>query len=191
MLGLALLLLYSGSRAALTRETWETRDAGAIAREAAGGTEAERLLASTAGERDPRVLLAAMRHLARMEAPDWIRAEALGALCEYFCVTEAADSLARRSAELVAQTGRAYDFPLQAPAVEGRWWLQVGAFSTEVAAKAALKALGGKSDRRVTEDGGLWKAQLGPYASRAEAERAAQALEKAGRLKEHRVVEAP
>ena len=191
MLGLALLLLLcSGSRAALTRETWETRDAGAIAREAAGGGEAERLLASTAEERDPRVLLAAMRRLARMEAPDWIRAEALGALCEYFCVTEAADSLTRRSAELAALTGRAYDCPLQAPAVEGRWWLQVGAFSTEAAAGAALKALSGKSARRVTQDG-LWKAQLGPYASRAEAERAAAALEKTGRLKEHRVVEAP
>ena len=191
-----LLLLVLAARAQLSPATWATRDAPTVAREAASGGEADRLLASTLDARDAGTLVASMRRLAGTgEAPDWMRVEALSALCEYFCVTEAADSLARRSAELATLAGAPFDCPLQltSPATKagGHWWVQMGAFSTETNAKAALKELGGKESRRVTQEGRLWKAQLGPFATRAAAERAAAALAKAGRLKEHRIIEAP
>jgi hypothetical protein len=187
---LAALLALPPARAGLRQESWESRDAELIAREAAQGGEAERLLASTLGQRDPRLLVRDMRRLAGLEAPDWIRREALSALCEYFCVMEQADSLAVRSREYAALAGRPFDCRLAAPAAGGVWWVQAGAFSSEANAIAALKATGvAKDQRRVAREGGLWKARLGPFASRAEAQDSAAALEKAGRLEEYRLVE--
>ncbi len=193
----ALLAAGPAARGAVTSDLWSTRDSLALAR--AAETEAERLLLSTVHQRDPKQVAGAMRRLARLEAPRWQRREALVALCEYFCVTGAADSLARRAGELRELTGEDWRCPLQAAAVQavstaaggpGAWWVQVGAFSSESAAKTALKGLGSAAQRRVLRESPLWKARLGPFASRGEAERAARDWQQAGRLKEFRLVEA-
>ena len=194
----ALLLFFCGAvQAAVTPELWATRDSLALNRAAA--TEAERLLASTAREHDPQRVLSAMRRLSRLEAPVWMRREALGALCEYFCVTGKVDSLTRRSEELQALGAAPWDCPVKqgkaatagaapASAESGNWWLQVGAFSSEKAAQSALKGLDAPKRRRVLREGKLWKARLGPFPSRVEAERSAAELTRAGRLKDYRVV---
>jgi hypothetical protein len=195
--GLALALLPLGPlHAAITPEDWAGRDPQLLARLAQ--TEPERLLASCAGERDTDRLVATLRRLSAVAgAPDWMRREALQALCEYFCVAGPPDSLARRSRELQALGGPVWDCPLLAagaaaeePPVQaqeaGDWWVQVGAFSTETAARAALAGLGSARQRRVVAEQGLWKARLGPYESEAAAGRAAREL--GSRLKEHRLV---
>lgn len=200
-----LLLLAAATRlpAALTPETWAGRDPRELARLAE--TEPERLLAACAGERDTERLLSTLRRLAaRTDAPDWMRREAVQALCEYFCVAGPPDSLARRSRELQALGGAPWECPLAAPrrgdgtagdagpsaraAAGGSWWIQVGAFSTEKAALAALAGLGKPEQRRVLAETGLWKARLGPYDSEAAAARAAREL--GSRLREHRLVKA-
>lgn len=190
------LALATPLQAALTPELWATRDSLALARAAQSG--AERLLASTALERDPERLALAWRQLARMEAPEWLRREALGGLCEYFCATGRADSLARRDAELRALGAPAFLCPLLAApaagtsaAAGGGWWVQVGAFSSEKAARAALKGLGEAAKRRVVHESSLWKARLGPFPSEAEAKRAALDWQRRGLLKEHRILSAP
>jgi len=190
----ALLAAAPAARGALTPELWATRDSLALAR--AAETEAERLLLATVRQRDPRQVAGVMRRLARLDVPRWQRREALVTLCEYFCVTGAADSLARRAGELRELTGEDWRCPLQAAsapvaaAAPGAWWVQVGAFSSESAAKAALKGLGSAAQRRVLRESALWKARLGPFASRGEAERAARDWQQAGRLKEFRLLEA-
>lgn len=195
-----LLVLAAATRlpAALTPEAWAGRDPRQLARLAE--TEPERLLAACAGERDTERLLATLRRLAaRADAPDWMRREAVQALCEYFCVAGPPDSLVRRSRELQALGGSAWECPLAVAPAKGKsgdaasgqtdtWWIQVGAFSTEKAARAALAGLGKTDQRRVLKEGGLWKARLGPYDSEAAAGRAAQEL--GSRLKEHRLVRA-
>jgi len=192
--GLAFALLPTRTlSAAIAPEDWVGRDPHLLARLAE--TEAERLLAACAGERDTERLLATLRRLsAHAGAPDWMRREAVQALCEYFCVAGPPDSLARRSRELQALGGPAWDCPLaeSAPPAKaqdgGSWWVQVGAFSTEKAACAALAGLGPAETRHVVAEGGLWKARLGPFGSEAAAGRAAREL--GSRLKEHRVVRA-
>ena len=202
--GLLLLLVAANQLpAALTPETWAGRDPRELARLAE--TEPERLLAACAGERDTERLLATLRRLAaRTDAPEWMRREAVQALCELFCVAGPPDSLARRSRELQALGGSAWDCPLAtsrqgdevavdaAPPARavagGSWWIQVGAFSTEKAARAALAGLGKADQRRVLAENGLWKARLGPFDSEASAGKAAREL--GSRLREHRLVKA-
>jgi hypothetical protein len=195
-----LLVLAAAMRlpAALTPEIWAGRDPRELARLAR--TEPERLLAACAGERDTHQLLATLRRLAaHPETPDWMRREAVQGLCEYFCVAGPPDSLVRRSRELQGLGGSAWECPLIASPAKGKsvdaasspadaWWIQVGAFSTEKAARAALAGLGKEAQRRVLAEQGLWKARLGPYDSEAAAARAVREL--GSRLKEHRLVKA-
>jgi hypothetical protein len=190
--GVSLLLaplLALAAFAGLDRATWEAGDGEAI-RRATAGDEAGTLLAATLEQGDVQLVLRDMRRLTRLPAPDWMRGEALAILCEYFCVMEMRDSLVRRSAELAALRGHPFDCPLVAPAGAGGWWVQVGAFSTEAAARAVLRQLDPQPlEGRVVQEGGLWKARLGPSPSRREAERTARALREAGRIKDYRLVE--
>jgi rare lipoprotein A len=55
--------------------------------------------------------------------------------------------------------------PKPAPAVTGKYVVQVGAFSSEARADAAAKSVGG----HVTKAGNLWRVRVGPFASEAEA----------------------
>jgi len=194
------VLLAPVAQGALSRETWESGDAARIRREAAGDPSGE-LLAATLTERDPDRTAAGLRRLAGLPAPDWMRAEALRGLCQVFCLLELPDSLRHSSAQLATLTGHSFDCPLldaitdretgpEAIASAGGWCLQVGAFSTERAARAALKALGKDSaGGRVDRENGLWKARI-PCASRAEAERLGKRLKAAGKVEAYRVVEA-
>lgn len=181
---------------ALSQEAWDSADIARVRREAAGDLQGS-LLAATLEHRDFPAMERDMRRLEASSAPRWMRVEALRLLCECSCVMGWTDSLREQGLRFRALSGGPFDCPQAAdsppqglpPAAESKHWLQCGAYSTEKGAREALKALGRTGmPSRILSQGGLWKVQLGPLASRDAAEKEARRLQEYGRLKEYRVV---
>lgn len=190
-----LVSLAAQVHAGLSQEAWASGDHERMRRESQGDQHGTQLLeALRANSSD--AALQSLHQIEASSAPLWMRAEALSLLCECSCAMAWQDSLRHQTQRLLALTGHGFTCPLQTefvgtqPGSPGEWWLQVGAFSTESGAQEALKALGRTGLKsRVMLQGGLWKAQLGPCASRQAADETAVQLRKAGRLKDYRVVQ--
>ena len=151
-------------------EAFQNKDAEALAKAALSGN------AST--------LLVAARTLDRSASTTWVRREALLLLLQHFCITEQADSLTQRRAQLQARHGTSFSCAGSDPAparaqaqavTPGRWYLQLGAFSTKANAQKALETLRKQGiETRVVKEGKLHRALAGAWATEAEARRMAQ-----------------
>lgn len=189
------LLLPAVLAAALNEADWRAGRLAACEAQVADGraSEAERLLVRTLQVRDAMATLGFMRAIASLpQGPAWVRAEALRALCEAFCVEGAVDSLEIRRAQLRALTGAGFDCPSAPEAVEARWAVQLGAFSSEDNARRALQSLAARGvDCRVAHDGRHWRALAGRFPDKAAAKAQGREWERLGWTGETRVFEEP
>ncbi len=189
LLAAAALSAVTAARAAeISRADYLAGDLEALERSVAGGvSQAERLLVRTLRVRDADAVLNFMRAIASLEGPDWVRGEALRALCEYFCVMEMRDSLEARVARLKELSGEDYRCALLR---EHRpvWCVQLGAFSSAANAERQLAALAATGAvTRVYYDGEYYRALAGEYAGRGEARDAARGWAERGLISDFRL----
>lgn len=183
LLGAVLLLSAARVDAALSEAAWRAGDRAACeAQVAAGVSEAERLLVRSLQVLDADATLNIMRTIVSLpKGPDWVKAEALRALCEAFCVAGLVDSLEVRRAQLRALDGGAFDCPLAPEARSLRWAVQLGAFSSEANARRALEDLAARGiECRVRRDGRLWRALAGRFADKRSARAQGREWERLG-----------
>ena len=146
---------------------------------------------------DPRAMLYAIRSLDRETTTAWVRREALLLILQHFCITDALDSLDVRRRQLHDLYGLVFacagDPGLAVvPDTRVHWCLQLGAFSSKSNASRLLNRLKHeKQSLRVVEEGGLFRALAGSWASEEEAQRMAADWKRRGLISEYSVREEP
>jgi hypothetical protein len=187
LFGAFLLLLISALAASPLQEAWLAGDRDQCELIVSQGcTEAERLLVRSLSVKDPEAVLNYMRSISSLDGPEWVRRDALTHLCDHFCVTEDADSLAfwRSRFEIVLDDD--YSCALSNASTLA-WSVQVGAFSSEANAAKALKKL---KDAGITvhviRDDRIYRALGGHFDSKRDAKRAGRDWKERGLIEDYR-----